>query len=75
MVLVVEDLFWQVLVIFSDGSPANSCDFGMLMRGGEPRVFLLCHLGHTPSLLFFNSLILASAGSDLLFNTPKPYLI
>ena len=45
MFLVVEDLFWWVLVFFLDGCSADGCDFGVLVRGGELRVFLLCRLG------------------------------
>ena len=30
--------------LFIDGYSADSCGFGVLVRGGEPRVFLLCHL-------------------------------
>ena len=44
MSLVVEDLFRKVLVFFNDGRSAD-CDFGLLVRGGELRVLLLCHLG------------------------------
>ena len=31
--------------LFIDGCTANSCDFGVLVRGGELRVFVVCHLG------------------------------
>ena len=31
-----------------DGFSADSCDFGVLMRGGEPRAFLLHHLAWAP---------------------------
>ena len=44
-VLVVKDLFGYLLVFFIDGCSADSCGFGVLVRGGELRVFLLCHLG------------------------------
>ena len=51
--LVVGDLIWisysysyllSVTDFFIDGYSAESCDFGVLVRAGEPRVFLLCHL-------------------------------
>ena len=45
MSLVVEELFCYVPVFFMDGSSADSCDFGVLVRGGEVKVFLLRHLG------------------------------
>ena len=31
----------------------NRCDFGVPVGGGELRVFLLCHFGHTFSSTFF----------------------
>ena len=44
--LLVEDLFGSVAVfIFIDGCSTVTCDFGVLGRRGELRVFLLCHLG------------------------------
>ena len=45
MSLVVEDLFWKVLVFFIKGYSANSCDFGVPMKEGELRVFLFHCLG------------------------------
>ena len=47
MSLVVDDLFWEVLVFFIDGCSADSCGFGVLVRGSELRVFLLHHLGQS----------------------------
>ena len=49
----VGDLFWWVPVFcvcafFFNGCSADSCDFGVLVRGGELKVFLLCHLAHFP---------------------------
>ena len=52
MSLVVEDLFWQVLVFFINGCSADCCDFGVPVRGGELRVFLLGHLGQSPEHSF-----------------------
>lgn len=34
---------------------ADSCNFGVLMRGGALRVFLLLHLGHSPNYYIFSS--------------------
>lgn len=45
---VVQYIFLQVPVFFISGTSADTCDFGMPMRGAELMVFLLCHLG--PSL-------------------------
>ena len=47
MSLVVEDLFVYDPVFFINGCFVDSCDLGVLMRGGEFWVFLLCHLGHS----------------------------
>lgn len=44
--LVVEDIFWKVPVHFINCCSADSCDFGVLMRGGKLRVFSLCHLSY-----------------------------
>ena len=33
------------IIFFSRGGCADSCDLGVLVRGGELRVFLLRHLG------------------------------
>ena len=44
MSLVVEDLFWQVAVFLIDGHSADSSNFGVLVRGGVLRVFLLHRL-------------------------------
>ena len=53
--LAVEDLFWCVPVFFIDGYSADSCDFDVLVRGGELRVFLLHSLGHSlPVVLFLH---------------------
>ena len=43
--LVVEDLFWYIPVFFINGYSEDSCDFSVLKRGRELRVFLLCYLG------------------------------
>lgn len=32
--------------------PANSCNFCVPVGGGEPRVFLFCHFGHSPEFLY-----------------------
>ena len=48
MSLVVEDLFWWFPVFFVDSCSADSCDFRVLVRGGELKIFLLCHLGQSP---------------------------
>ena len=48
MSLAVEDPFCEVPVFFVDGFSADSCDFGVLPRGDELWVFLLCHLGFSP---------------------------
>lgn len=32
------------IIFFNDGCSADSFDFGVFMRGGYLRVFLLCHL-------------------------------
>ena len=34
------------VLFFIDGGSRDSCDFGVLMRRGELRAFLLCHLGY-----------------------------
>ena len=51
MSLVVEDLFWHVLIFFINGVSAVSCDFSVFMRGVELRVLLFCHLGHSLIIL------------------------
>ena len=40
---------FQFFVFFFliDGYSGNSCNFGVLMRGGEIRAFLLCQFGHS----------------------------
>ena len=38
--LVVEDIFWKVPVHFINCCSADSCDFGVLIRGSELRDFL-----------------------------------
>ena len=50
--VVVEDIFWQVLVFSIDGYFANSCDFGMPERECEIRVFLLTILVDLPPQSF-----------------------
>ena len=53
MFLDVEYLFRQGLVFFIDGCSAFSCVCGVLMRGGESKVLLLCHLGFDFSSIGF----------------------
>ena len=57
MSLFVEDLFWQVLVFFTNGCSADSYDFNMLMRGGELRVYLLHHLGHSQDQEYITNIV------------------
>ena len=39
---------WGCILVFSiSGCSADSCDFGVLMRGGELRALLLHHLGYS----------------------------
>ena len=49
--LVVGDLFWEVPVIFINGDSADSCDFGVLMRGGERRSWCSTVLAALPGHL------------------------
>lgn len=51
--LVVEDLFWYVLILFIKGCSADTCDFGVLVRGGKLRVFRLRHLAGLSYIIFF----------------------
>ena len=48
MALVVEEPFWWIPVLCMEGCSADSCDFGVLLRGGELRAFRLCRLSHRP---------------------------
>ena len=57
MSLVVEDLFWYVLILFINGCSADICDSGVLVRGRKLRVFLLCHLAGLSYHLFFPNLM------------------
>ena len=45
------DLFASLQVIAIDSCSVNSCHFDIHMGGGELRVFLLCHLGHSPTCI------------------------
>ena len=47
--LVVDDLFWQVLVFFNDCCSAD-CYFDVFIRGGKLRV-LLCNLAISSAIL------------------------
>ena len=47
MSLTVEVLFWYVLAFCTDSCSASSCDFGVPVREGELRLFLLCRLGRS----------------------------
>ena len=62
--------FWSFSI---DGCSANSCDFGVLVRGGELRVFLLHHLvppSHASSVfLFIFCLLVIITGRGVLFIT------
>ena len=49
--LVVENLFCLSSGLLTD-SCSVSCNFGVPMGGGELRVFLLHHLGHTSNCIF-----------------------
>ena len=40
------------LIFFIDGCSITTCNFGVPVRGGELRVFLLCHLGRYPGMKF-----------------------
>ena len=40
-------------LFFINVCSADSCNFGVLMRGGELRVFLLLHLGLSPNYYIF----------------------
>ena len=42
----------SVLVFLINIQSVNSCNFGVLNKGGEFRVFLLNHLGHPPKISF-----------------------
>ena len=49
---------WEIFstglqVILIDGRSVNSCNFVMLVRRDELRVFLFYHLGHIPQETFF----------------------
>ena len=50
---------WEIFstglqVVLIDGRSAHSCNFVVLVRGDELRVFLFCHLGHIPQETFFS---------------------
>ena len=53
-----EELFWEVPVCFTDGCSAGHCGLGVLRRAGEIRIFLLCHLGHSPQFSLFDGLFI-----------------
>ena len=44
-------------MILIDRRSVNSCNLGVPVGGGEPRVFLLFHLGHTSQVLFLKSVL------------------
>lgn len=46
-VFLVVDLLWLVLIFFINDCFADSCDFGVFMRGGELRNFLFHHLSQS----------------------------
>lgn len=46
--LVVDNLFRRFWSFFIDGCSVDRCGFGVLVRGGELRVFLFYHLGRSP---------------------------
>ena len=48
--LVVEELSLRLQVVLIDSCSVNHCinHFVMLVRGGDLRVFLLCHHGYSP---------------------------
>lgn len=47
--LAVDDLFRRFWFFFVDGCSVDRCGFGVLVRGGELRVFLFYHPGRSPS--------------------------
>ena len=65
--LDVEYIFWYVPIFFIDGSSAVSCDFGVLVRGGELKVILLCCLFESNNTLFIY--IFTSLSIQLLMGT------
>lgn len=68
MCLIVEDFFGRFR---SFPCCADSCGSGVLISGGEPRVFLLCHLSLISPWLFVNAYFsiraLVSMGLSLFF--------
>ena len=60
--LVVVNLFSSLQVTLIDSCSVNSCNFDMPFKGGEPGVFLLCHLGHTFLNMFSSHVFFCSLG-------------